>query len=180
MWKQLSSKRRDTPGLRKVALLLLSVTLTTSIACLTPVAAIAQAPLPGMTTLPAIQPSTGMGATSPLASGSTRPAGIPLGSTELATPGIAPAIPSQGMGTCAAPGNAGAPGALFDGGGLSSGSSLSCADSRIPASALPSPSAERAGIPLGATELGGAGLSPAVPTPGSNFQGNVGNTSGNP
>ena len=48
------------------------------------------------------------------------PAGIPLGSTEIATPGISPVDPSQnaGMTTCAGSDGAGPSAALFDGGGL--------------------------------------------------------------
>ncbi|CCE10815.1 exported hypothetical protein [Bradyrhizobium sp. STM 3843] len=131
------------------------------------------APALAQTASSGLQPSTGMGVTSPL--GAARPAGIPLGSTEIATPGLAPVSPPQGTGVCAGSGNAGSPGALFDGGGVSGGASLSCADSRIPASALPSPSsAGRVGIPLGATELGGVGVSPTLPVPGPAISGTAG------
>jgi hypothetical protein len=59
--------------------------------------------------------------------------------------------------------------ALFDGGGMSS---LSCADSQTISSPLPSPSSiGRVGIPLGATELGGAGISPAAPVAGPSLSG---------
>ena len=44
---------------------------------------------------------------------------------------------------------------------------LSCADSRTISSPLPSPSSiGRVGIPMGTTELGGAGVSPAAPVTG--------------
>jgi hypothetical protein len=173
------SIRRNTrlPGRRKVTLILLSATLTAGITWLAPDVAIAQATLPGT------QPSVGMRATSPLTLRSTRPQNIPLGSTEIATRGLSPVSPSEDMGTCAGPGNAGSPGALFDGGGLSGGASLSCADSETPPSALPSSSSVgRVGLPLGATELDGAGLSPAAPAPDPDLSGSAGsiNSSGNP
>lgn len=170
MRERFSSKERSTqqPGWRKVTLILLSATLATGIAWLPPTAAIAQA------TLPEIQPSAGMRATSPLALRSTRPEAIPLGSTEIPTRGVSPVSPSQGMGTCAGSGNTGSPGALFDGGALSGGASLACADSQTPPSALPSASAKPAGLPLGATELGGGGLSPPAPVPGLDLSGSAG------
>jgi hypothetical protein len=175
MLEQLPPISKHTrPGSGKVTSLLLNATLTFGIGWLLPATVTAQITSPGM------PPPVGMGATSPFASGATRPAGIPLGSTEIATPGLAAVGPPPG--TCAGSGNGGSPGALFDGGGLS-GTSLSCADSRIPAAALPSPSsAGRVGIPLGATELLGAGVSPAVPVPGSPLSGSVGSVSdsGNP
>ena len=179
MWEQFSVKIRGIRLrlCRKFMSALLSATLAIGIAVLAPVAAHAQA------TLPAIQPSAGMPPTSPLASGSTRPEGIPLGSTEITTPGIAPVSPAQGIGSCAGSANAGSPGAPFDGGGLSGGTPLSCADRQIPPTTLPSPSSVgRVGIPLGATELGGAGLSPAVPAPSPNLSGNAGsaNSPGTP
>lgn len=173
-----SSNSRNThlPGSRQARLILLSATLMAGIAWLAPVVAIAQAALPGM------QASNGMRATSPLALRSTRPEAIPLGSTEIATRGLSPVSPSEGMGSCAVSGNTGSPGALFDGGGLSGGASLSCADSQTPPSALPSASLRPAGLPLGATELGGAGLSPAAPVPGPDISGSAGSASnsGNP
>jgi hypothetical protein len=178
MREQSSSKSRSTqqPGWRKVTLVLLSATLTAGVAWLAPAAAIAQATSPGM------QPAVGMRATSPLASRSTRPEAIPPGSTEITTPGLSPVSPSEGMGTCAGPGNAGSPGALFDGGGLSGGASLSCADSETPPSALPSVSVRPTGLPLGTTELGGGGLSPAAPVPGPDLSRSAGSidSSGNP
>ncbi|WP_407154195.1 hypothetical protein [Bradyrhizobium sp. STM 3557] len=170
MCQQLSPISKPTrPRSGKLASLLLNATLTLGIGRLLPAAVAAQTTSPGMA------PQVGMGVTSPPASMAIRPAGIPLGSTEIATPGLAAAGPPQGR--CAASGNA-APGALFDGGGLS-GTSLSCADSRIPAFALPPPSSVgRVGIPLGATELVGAGVSPVAPMPGSPFSGSVGSASG--
>ena len=112
------------------------------------------------------QPDIGMSATSPLAMGSARSTSIPLGSTEISPPGISPVSPSQGAGLAACAALDG-PSALFDGGGLSGNTSLSCADSRIPLSPLPSSSAAgRVGIPPGATELGGAGISSFTPVEG--------------
>ncbi len=132
--------------------------VATNVASLTPSVAFAQ-------TAPGTESPIGMRATSPLVSRSTRPGGIPLGSTEIATPGLAPVTRAQGG--CAAPANATSPGALFDGGGLSAGTALSCSDERLPPSVLPSPSSVgRVGIPLGATETGGAGISRSVEVPG--------------
>jgi hypothetical protein len=178
MREWLSSNRRNTeqPGWRKFTLILLRAALTACSVGLTPAAAIAQA------ISPEVQPSIGMGATSPLALRSTRPAAVPLGSTEIATRGVSPVNPSGGMGTCAGSGNTGSPGALFDGGGLSGGASLSCADSKTAPSALPSVSVRPTGLPLGATELGGGGLSRAAPMPGPDLSGSAGSidSSGNP
>ncbi|WP_456662930.1 hypothetical protein [Bradyrhizobium sp. LB13.1] len=135
--------------------------LATAILWLVPAAAIAQTTVPGM------QPPTGMLATSPLNPQSTRPVGIPLGSTEIATPGISPINPVQSTMGCAGSGNAASTGALFDGGGLSGTSSTNCAGSTAAVSSLPSTSTVgRVGIPLGATEIGGAGISPSVPVAG--------------
>lgn len=116
-------------------------------------------------------PPTGMGATSPLAARSNQPAGIPLGATEITKPGISPVFPSQGQGmtACTGSGSTSSSTSLFDGGGLSRNALLSCADSQIPSSPLPSSSsAGRVGIPLGATELGGAGISAVAPVTGPN------------
>lgn len=117
-----------------------------------------------------------MDATSPLSLGS-RPTvplvGIPLGSTEVATPSISPAAPLSAAGSTL--GNTGcsrftnlsqSAGAPFDGGGLSGGTSVSCASTKgldIPGPVTLRPSIGRAGIPLGSTELGGAGLKPGDP-----------------
>jgi len=149
------------------------------------IASPSNAPVFAQATLPVQPPAIGMGATSPLSTGSTRPAGIPLGSTEIATPGISPVDPSQTMGTtnCAGSDGAGPTAAPFDGGGLSGSTQLSCADSQNIPSPLPSPSvAGRAGIPLGATELGGAGISPAAPFTAPNPPAGAGsiNSPGNP
>jgi hypothetical protein len=137
------------------------VMLATAILWLVPAAAIAQTTVPGM------QPPTGMLATSPLNPQSTRPVGIPLGSTEIATPGISPINPVQSTMGCAGSGNAASTGALFDGGGLSGTSSTNCAGNTVAVSPLPSISTVgRVGIPLGSTEIGGAGISPSVPVLG--------------
>ena len=127
-------------------------------------------------TSPTTQPSVGMSATSPLNLGSTRPEGIPLGSTEIATPGISPINPSLGMTNCPVSGSTGSSSALFDGGGLAGNSSLSCQSGTMAPSASPPPTSTvgRVGIPLGSTELGGAGTSPFVPVPGPS---SVGSTS---
>jgi hypothetical protein len=153
------------------------VMLATAMLWLVPAAVIAQ------TTVPGIQPPTGMLATSPLNPQSTRPVGIPLGSTEIATPGISPITPAQGMTGCTGSGNAASSGALFDGGGLSGTSSTNCAGSTAAVSPLPSTSTVGSvGIPLGSTEIGGAGISPSVPVPGPTSMGGTTSIdgSGNP
>jgi hypothetical protein len=113
-----------------------------------------------------------LGAASPLAMGPgvpVAPTGIPLGATEMTTPGTSPA-PSSTMGAigCSSAGGptpqAAAP--LFDGGGMAGAASSGCAGTGAGGSsmpALPTLRAGRAGIPLGSTELGDAGLSPAPP-----------------
>jgi hypothetical protein len=137
------------------------VMLAAAILWLASAAAIAQTTVPGM------QPPAGMLATSPLNPQSTRPVGIPLGSTEIATPGISPISPVQSTMGCAASANSASSGALFDGGGLSGDPSTNCAAGTVAASPLPSTSTVgRVGIPLGATEIGGAGISPTLPVPG--------------
>ncbi|MHB0771214.1 hypothetical protein [Bradyrhizobium sp. 5.13L] len=163
---------------RRFASMHLGVALATSLTWLIPAAANAQ------TTLPTTLPPVGMSATSPLNLGSTRPEGIPLGSTEIATPGVSPISPSQGMTNCPLPENPGSSGALFDGGGLSGSPSLGCSDGTTTQPALP-PSMStvgRVGIPLGSTELGGAGISPSLPVPGPTSMGSTNsiNASGNP
>lgn len=163
---------------RPVAAMHLCVTLTMALIWLTPAAAIAQM------TLPTMPPSIGMTSTSPLNLGSTRPEGVPLGSTEIATPGVSPITPSQGMANCAGSGTTGSPGTPFDGGGLSGGSSLACANGTAAPSTLAPPTSTigRIGIPLGSTELGGAGISPSVPVPGPSSMGSTSSIdgSGNP
>jgi hypothetical protein len=121
-------------------------------------------------------PSAGMGATSPLAMRSARPAGIPLGATEITTPGISPAVfsGSKGMTACGAPVGSSSSALLFDGGGLSRKAPLSCADSQLYPSFLPlTSSARRAGIPLGATDLGVTGLSVAAQVPRPNAESEI-------
>lgn len=152
---------------RKFVSTVLRASLIAGIAWVGPTTAIAQG------TSPDLQPTAAMRATSPLAAQSTRPAGIPLGSTEIATPGISPVAPSQDalMQTCTGDG-AGLSAAPFDGGGISATTALSCADSHDVSSPLPSPSSiERIGIPLGATEIGSASISPATSVTGPALSG---------
>lgn len=163
---------------RRFTSMLLGAALAFGLIWLPTVAVIAQ------TALPTMPPSIGMLSTSPLNMGSTRPEGIPLGSTEIATPGVSPITPLQGTTNCAAPGNPGSSGALFDGGGLSGSSSLACPNGSTTQSALPPSTSTvgRVGIPLGSTELGGAGISSFVPVPGPDSVGSTSsiNGSGNP
>jgi hypothetical protein len=163
----LSSKSRNARQFksRRIVFAVLCTSLSIGVASLSSNPAFAQAVSSSM------QPSAGTLMTSPLAAGSTRPAGIPLGSTEIATPGISPVTPSQSalVGTCAGFDGARSSTAPFDGGGMPS---LSCADSQNISSPLPSPSSiGRVGIPLGATELDGAGISPVPPVAGPSLSG---------
>jgi hypothetical protein len=143
-------------------------------------------------------PTPGIAATSPLGmSGalqpgtSVGPTGIPLGATELTSPGISPMLTDRtsGMasGTACSGGSAstGISGGIsgistYDGGGLAVGGAMGTG---LPGSAGPcaagaaSPTASalslspggasRTGIPLGSVEIGNAGVSPllAIPTP---------------
>jgi hypothetical protein len=101
-------------------------------------------------------------------SGSPVPkSGTPLGSVELATPGISPALPSSNAATPVSPdcSSANRPsGALFDGGGLSVGRSVLCGP-RLPRSVQEAAQTRvsHTELPLGSTELPDSGLS-AVPT----------------
>lgn len=128
---------------------------------------------------PGLQQPSGIDTASPLSLGSgprVPQAEIPLGSTEIATPGISPAVPLPFAGS--ASGNAGcssftnssqSSGAPFDGGGISGGASVSCAPTGgldVSGPVRLRSSVGRAGIPLGSTELGGGGLSAVAPVPG--------------
>jgi hypothetical protein len=136
-------------------------------------------------------PMPGMGLTSPFgmssAAGSVGSAGLPLGATEVATPGLSPAPPStfgSGLTICSAVVGAGSNSAtgLFDGGGTSAGTPPMAMGEMNSASAGACNQASGAGsagtlqsttsspgataplgigtIPLGSTELGSAGVSP--------------------
>jgi hypothetical protein len=134
-------------------------------------------------------PTPGIAATSPLGmSGSSQtgtsvgPTGIPLGATELTSPGISPMLtdPTGMMGsTCSVDGSASTGisggisgvstydgGGLAVGGGMSGGSAAPCsaASSGVASSASPS-GASRTGIPLGSVEIGSAGVSPLITLP---------------
>jgi hypothetical protein len=110
-----------------------------------------------------------LGATSPLATGSgapVGPVGIPLGATEMATPGISPALPSTGVCSTGGPTSQTATTTLFDGGGMAGATSSGCAGAASAAPSTPAPSMSqvgRAGIPMGSTEMGDPGTSPAPP-----------------
>ncbi len=124
----------------------------------------ASAQLSGMAASP-------LGTTSPLAMSPglpVAPTGIALGATELTTPGISPG-PASAMGVMGCPSAAGStsssPSPLFDGGGMAAVSGA-CLGTGAAGSAMPAQSTSRigpAGIPLGSTELGSGGLSPAPP-----------------
>lgn len=127
----------------------------------------AQAATPGMQPFP--NPTSPPGS----ATGSAvRAAGIPLGSTELAIPGTSPVLPQSGANISFGNENcfiASKPGAVFDGGGLPGNSSTACGargtTSIVPSATSTSSSVGPSGIPLGSTELGSAGLSPALSLP---------------
>jgi len=158
-------------------------------------------------------PMPGMGVTSPFgmgsAAGSVGPTGLPLGATELATPGLSPAPPSTlGSRFTVCSTVVGAPSTaatgLYDGGGLGTATGMSptpmgttsaasastcnqATGSSNPGTLSPSgtpPSSSAllgiGTIPMGSTELNGAGVSPTpcplsgptLPTNGSiNAQG---------
>ena len=138
-------------------------------------------------------PMPGMGLTSPFGmsspAGPVGPVGVPLGATELPTPGLSPAPPSTlGSGFTVCSTVVGAPTAtatgIYDGGGLGTptGMSLTAMGTTSAASAstcnqgstssspstLPSGSTAPSSsallgigtIPMGSTELGNAGVSP--------------------
>ena len=134
-----------------------------------------------------MQPAVGMGTTSPLAAaiGSRRQAFRSV-RPKLRHPASVRSSPSQsaGMTTCAGSDDAGPSGSpVRRRRDLGKRTSLSCADSQPISSPLPSPSSiGRVGIPLGATELGGAGISPAAPatSPDLSNSANPTTTPGNP
>lgn len=150
----------------------------------------AVAQIGGIGTSPGASP---LGMTSPLGIGpapAVAPTGIPLGATELASPGVSPMTsgvspvgPATGsacsglggpMSSGIATSTAGTSGSttLFDGGGTAGTASGTCAGITSsplsgPAASASSPtgmgsasSVARVGIPLGSTELGTGGLSP--------------------
>lgn len=173
MRNTLSSNRRRTGQLttHRIAAALLIASLTLALAPLEAVTAIAQG------ASPTLHPADSMSSTSPLSARAKRPTGIPLGSIEIATPSISETAPTQGTGggSCDGTDSLQSSGAPFDGGGISGTTSLSCADSNLVSSPLPpSSTIGRVGIPLGATELGGAGISPAAPLADSGLPGSAG------
>lgn len=104
------------------------------------------------------------------------PVGVPLGSTELAVPGLSPApTPIPGCPTTTMSGSqmsgSQAGTTPFDGGGLTSmsancpalGDSGLSADQTQTTQGMPSLSTGRTGIPLGSTEILNPGLSPPPP-----------------
>jgi hypothetical protein len=112
----------------------------------------------------------GSGNASPFAIGpgstAVGPVGIPLGATEMATPGLSPALPSTAG--CPPAGSSSSQTATFDGGGMAGMASSACTqtDPAATVSPMPTPptlSAGRAGIPLGSTEITSPGLSPMPP-----------------
>ena len=136
-------------------------------------------------------PTPGIAATSPLGmtpGSSVSPTGIPMGATELASPGLSPAtngaIGMTGFGTTcsamASPSSGMSSSSTnFDGGGIGvgtgtslpgstavcgTGSSSSASSSAAMSSASPAGGA-RAGIPMGSVEIGSAGVSPLVVVP---------------
>jgi hypothetical protein len=145
-------------------------------------------------------PTPGIAATSPLGmSGalqpgtSVGPTGIPLGATELPSPGISPMLNDptsvMALGTTCSGGSAstGISGGIsgistYDGGGLAVGGATgtgttlagdaapcaaAAAGSASPTASVPtSPGgASRTGIPLGSVEIGSAGVSPLISLP---------------
>ena len=141
-------------------------------------AALAQ--IGGTDSIPALEATSplGIGPGSPVA-----PTGIPMGATELASPGVSPLTsgatplaPSVdlscfGTGTLSGTGISSAGMSTFDGGGVAGTASGTCPSAggalARPAASASSPTGmgsaapvARAGVPLGSTELGAGGLSP--------------------
>jgi hypothetical protein len=137
-------------------------------------------------------PTPGIAATSPLGmTGGSQsgalvgPTDIPLGATELISPGISPMFTDPaGMmaSTCSDGGSAstGISGGIsgvstYDGGGLTVGGGISLGSAAPCATGTASPTASapsaspsgpsRAGIPLGSVEIGNAGVSPLITVP---------------
>jgi hypothetical protein len=132
-------------------------------------------------------PSPGIAATSPLGMSPTQPVaptGIPLGASEIVSPGISPMLSGtlgmSGYGiTCSATGGASpetSSASTYDGGGMGMAGSVpgsasicgtgSASGSSTAATPSASPSAvSRPGIPLGSVEIGSAGISPLVIVP---------------
>jgi hypothetical protein len=130
-------------------------------------------------------PTPGTAATSPLSmtpGASVPPTGIPLGATELASPGLSPVtVGTPGMtgygATCSAGSPASGTSGTYDGGGIAlgmgtalPGSMATCTGSgnSVPSTDAASstvPSVARAGIPLGSVEIGNAGVSPLLTAP---------------
>jgi hypothetical protein len=136
-------------------------------------------PASAQVTTPGLRQPSRIDAASPLSLGSAPrvpQVGIALGSTDIATPGISPAASQPFTGSavgsteCSSFTNSSqSSGALFDGGGISGGASVSCAPMGgldVSGPVRFRSSGTRAGIPLGSTELGGAGLSAVAPVPG--------------
>jgi hypothetical protein len=139
-------------------------------------------------------PTPGIAATSPLGmtpGASVQPTGIPLGATELASPGLSPITDGTagmtGYGTtCSAVGSSSSgtsSSSTYDGGGMGLGAGMgtsvpgsgvicgASSSSNVSSTAAMSSTAPgnlaRTGIPLGSVEIGSAGVSPlvVVPTP---------------
>jgi hypothetical protein len=158
MPEKLSPTCTDAPQLapRRNGWTALSASLVTAIALLWPDPALAQSAL-----LPNMQSLFGLDTASPLSSGYRPSARIPLGSTEIATPGISPIVPSQNA--CASAANARSSHALFDGGGSTS---LCCADSKNILPSLSSSPVDRTGIPMcnaGINRLSAPASSASIP-----------------
>lgn len=144
---------------------------------------------PGMgVTSPLVSTTPGMGVTSPLGSpmsntpsqaGGIPPGGIPLGATELDSGGLSPTASTTPC-SSTAPASAGTVGSnsTFDGGGTMSTPTISAscgspvgstgamtsATAGSPITGL-TPGLPGPGVPLGSTELGTPGESPATPLP---------------
>jgi len=133
----------------------LPIVLSVLLSCGSAMAQVAGQNDPGLASPLGVTSPLGLGLGSPVA-----PTGLPMGATELATPGVSPP-PGMSM--------------VFDGGGMATsiGSLPTATDSTMTnpsasASApIPTTSQQmvgRPGIPLGSVELGGGGLSP-LPDP---------------
>jgi len=133
----------------------LPIALTVILSCGSAMAQVSSQGDPGLASPLGLTSPLGVGPGSPVG-----PTGLPMGATELATPGVSPP-PDMSM--------------VFDGGGMATtlGSLPTATDSVMtnPSASASAPMATtspqmvgRLGVPLGSVELGGGGLSP-LPDP---------------
>lgn len=129
-------------------------------------------PTPGGSALGTTSP---LGTSGQIVNAPLAPSGIGLGATQLNVGGLSPAPNSLNCATTATSGVSSAGTTLFDGGGMAGGtpgcSTLGAATAGASAGVVVPGAAPTSGsgIPLGATEIDNAGVSPLVAPPAPNF-----------